>query len=73
MTCENGDVDQAINLIDKGYEVNAPNEGGVAPLVDVNGAKQIDACDVLIGSQPDINVQAQDGYLYCMTELLCAV
>ena len=60
--CENDDVDQAIKLIEKGYEANEPDEDGFTPLVYVVFVREVDACDALIGNQAGINVQAQDGY-----------
>ena len=60
--CENGDVDQAIKLIEKGYEANDPDKDGFTPLVYVVFATQVGTCDALIGNQAGINVQAQDGY-----------
>ena len=60
--CENGDVGQAINLIEQGYEANESDEEGLTPRIYVAFARQADVCDVLIGSKVDINVQAQDGY-----------
>ena len=60
--CDNGDVDQAINLIEQGFEANGHDEEGFTPLVNVAFARQVDACGVLIRSKADINVQDQDGY-----------
>ena len=56
-SCENGDINQVINLIEHGYEVNEPNDEGCTCYIAF--ARQ--AFD-LIGSQADINVQAKDGY-----------
>ena len=60
--CENGDVDQAINLIEQGYEANKSDKEGLAPRIYVALARHAGVCDVLIGSKLNINVQAQDGY-----------
>ena len=60
--CENGNVDQAINLIEKGYEVNESDEEGLTPRIYDAFVRKVGTCDVLIGNQADINVQAQDGY-----------
>ena len=69
---ENGDADPASNLIEQGYEANESNEARFTPPSYFAFVRQVDACDVLlIGSQADIQVQAQDGYRYA--ELLCAV
>ena len=62
--CENGDVDQAINLIEQGCEVNEADEEGLTPRIYDAFDRQVDACAVLIGNQADINVQAQNGYRY---------
>ena len=56
-SCENGDINQVINLIEHGYEVNEPDDESCASYIAF--ARQ--AFDP-IGSQADINVQAQDGY-----------
>ena len=61
-TCENGNVGQASSLIEQGYGVNEFDEGGFAPLDYSAFTTQVGACDVLIGSQADANVQARDGY-----------
>ena len=53
-SCENGDINQVINLIEQGYEVNEPNEEGCTSYI----AFATQAFDL----QADINVQAQDRY-----------
>ena len=59
--CENGDVDQVLNLIDEGYDINEPDEEGFTPLIYAAFALQVDVCDVLIQNNADINMQANDG------------
>ena len=60
--CENGDVDQVLNLIDEGYDVNEPDAEGFTPLIYAAFASQVEVCDVLVQNQADINAQANDGY-----------
>ena len=58
--CKKGNVDQPINLTKQGYKPNDPCEEGFTPFIYITFAAQVDACDALITSQADINVQ--NGY-----------
>ena len=65
--CKKGNVDQAINLIKQGYKLNDPYEEGFTPFIYITFAAQVDACDALIASQADINVQ--NGYDWNITHV----
>ena len=65
--CKQGNVDQAINLMKQGYKLNDPYEEGSTPVIYMAFVAQVDACDALIGSQADINVQ--NGYDWNITHM----
>ena len=59
---KNGGVDQEINLMEQVYGGNESDQEGFSPRFHFAFVRQVDACDVLIGSQAGINAQARDGY-----------
>ena len=65
--CKKGNVDQPINLTKQGYKPNDPCEEGFTPFIYITFAAQVDACDALITSQADINVQ--NGYDWNITHV----
>ena len=54
----------ASNQLEQVYKVNESGGDVLTPLIHVDFTTQVDTCDLLIGSQADIKVQAQDGYMY---------
>ena len=55
---------QPFEQIKQGYKVNEPAEDVLTHLIHVDFTTQVDTCDLLVGSQEGIKVQAQDGYRY---------